>query len=95
MTMTRNKIEESITEARRFIVAAQAAIERLDVEKSGYGYRENTNWKRMTTERIRAVLRFIYPDDITPMGKRFLEKVLDDMDKQAPVSAGASSLEES
>jgi len=45
MTMTRNKIEESITEARRFIVAAQAAIERLDVEKSGYGYRENTNWK--------------------------------------------------
>jgi hypothetical protein len=34
----------------------------------------------MTTERIRAALRFIYPDDITPMGKRFLEKVLDDID---------------
>ena len=43
----------------------------------------------MTTERIRAALRLIYPDDITPMGKRVLEKVLDDMDKQAPVSAGA------
>jgi hypothetical protein len=49
----------------------------------------------MTTERLRAALRLIYPDDITPMGKRFLEKVLDDMDKQAPVSAGASSLEDS
>ena len=48
----------------------------------------------MTTERIRAALRFIYPDDITPMGKRFLEKVLDDMDKQAPVSAGASCFKE-
>jgi GT2 family glycosyltransferase len=45
----------------------------------------------MRTERIRAALRFIYPDDITPMGKRVLEKVLDDMDRhEAPVSAGAS-----
>jgi hypothetical protein len=32
MSMTRNKIEESITEARRFIVRAQAAIERIDAE---------------------------------------------------------------
>ena len=43
----------------------------------------------MTIERIRAALRFIYPDDITPMGKRFLEKVLDDMDKQAVADAAA------
>jgi hypothetical protein len=32
MTMTRSKIEDSITEARRFIVKAQAAIERIDAE---------------------------------------------------------------
>lgn len=31
--MTRRNIEESIKEARRFIVTAQAAIERLDAEK--------------------------------------------------------------
>jgi hypothetical protein len=48
----------------------------------------------MTTERIRAALRLIYPDDITPMGKRVLEKVLDDMDNEAPVSAGASDFKE-
>lgn len=35
MSMTRNKIEASITEARRFIVASQAALERLDVENEG------------------------------------------------------------
>ena len=48
----------------------------------------------MTTERIRAALRFIYPDDITPMGKRFLEKVLDDMDREAAADAGAFILPE-
>jgi hypothetical protein len=41
--MTRKNIEESIKEARRFIVTAQAAIERLDSEKEGrkewYEYR--------------------------------------------------------
>ena len=43
----------------------------------------------MTTERIRAALRIIYPDDITPMGKRVLEKVLDDMDQLAVADAAA------
>lgn len=33
MSMTRQKIEESIKEARRYIVTAQAAIERLNAEK--------------------------------------------------------------
>ena len=33
MSMTRAKIEKSITEARRFIVKAQSALERLDAEK--------------------------------------------------------------
>ena len=35
MSMTRNKIEESITEARRFIVTAKAALERLNAENEG------------------------------------------------------------
>lgn len=33
MSMTRQKIEGSIKEARRYIVTAQAAIERLNAEK--------------------------------------------------------------
>lgn len=36
----------------------------------------------MTTERViarfRAGLKLIYPDDITPMGRRMLEKILDE-----------------
>lgn len=31
-----------------------------------------------TIARVRAVLRFISPDDITPMGVRMIEKVLDE-----------------
>ena len=50
MSMTRNKIEASIAEARRFIVKSQAALERLDVEKSGYGYPENSVWKRQPSD---------------------------------------------
>jgi hypothetical protein len=34
MSMDRRKIEESIKEARRFIVTAQAAIERLNYENA-------------------------------------------------------------
>jgi hypothetical protein len=30
------------------------------------------------TARFRAALKLIYPDDITPMGRRMLEKVLDE-----------------
>lgn len=32
--------------------------------------------------RIRAVLRLISPDDITPMGIRMIEKVLDDHERR-------------
>ncbi|MGZ4659839.1 MAG: hypothetical protein ACXVYB_01010 [Arthrobacter sp.] len=36
----------------------------------------------MTAERViarfRAALKLIYPDDITPMGKRILERILDE-----------------
>lgn len=39
MSMTRQKIEDSIKEARRYIVTAQAALERLDAEKEG-----RNNW---------------------------------------------------
>jgi hypothetical protein len=34
-----------------------------------------------TIERVRAVLRLISPDDITPMGVRMIEKVLDDEER--------------
>jgi hypothetical protein len=34
-----------------------------------------------TIERVRAVLRLISPDDITPMGVRMIEKVLDEEEK--------------
>lgn len=50
MSMTRNKIEAGITEARRFIVASQAALERIDVERSGYGYRDDSAWKRQPSD---------------------------------------------
>lgn len=33
--------------------------------------------------RVRAVLRLISPGDITPMGVRMVEKVLDEYDKDA------------
>lgn len=46
----------------------------------------------MNTERIRAAIRLLYPDHMTPTAKRFLENILDDEDHQAPVSAGASAL---
>ena len=31
-----------------------------------------------TIERVRAVLRLISPDHITPVGRRMIEKVLDE-----------------
>jgi hypothetical protein len=35
-----------------------------------------------TIERVRAVLRFISPDDITPMGVRMIQKVLDEEEER-------------
>jgi len=34
--------------------------------------------------RIRAVLRLISPDHITPMGKRMIESVLEEYERQVP-----------
>ncbi|MDQ5860676.1 MAG: hypothetical protein M3536_00235 [Actinomycetota bacterium] len=48
----------------------------------------------MTTTRIRAAIRLLYPDDMTPAGKRVLEKVLDDIDHQAAADAAAFVLPE-
>lgn len=33
-------------------------------------------------ERVRAVLRLLGPDHITPVGRRMIEKVLDDEEKR-------------
>jgi hypothetical protein len=35
------------------------------------------------TERLRAAIRLLYPDDMTPTAKRILEKILDEEDKAA------------
>jgi hypothetical protein len=35
-----------------------------------------------TIERVRAVLRLISPDHITPVGRRMIEKVLDEEEQK-------------
>jgi hypothetical protein len=47
----------------------------------------------MNPDRIRAAIKLLYPDDITPMGKRVLEKILDEED-QAAADAAAFVLPE-
>ena len=37
----------------------------------------------MSTERIRAAIRLLYPDEMTPTAKRILERILDDEDREA------------
>lgn len=37
--------------------------------------------KQALIARLRAALRLISPDDITPMGKRIIEKILDEEDE--------------
>jgi hypothetical protein len=37
----------------------------------------------LALRRLRAALRLLSPDDITPWGRRLLERVLDDEEKKA------------
>lgn len=46
------------------------------------------------TARIRAAIRMLYPDHMTPTAKNVLERILDDEDHEAPAIAGASALED-
>lgn len=46
----------------------------------------------MNPERIRAAIRLLYPDHMTPTARNVLENILDDEELEAPVSAGASSM---
>lgn len=48
----------------------------------------------MTTTRIRAAIRLLYPDEMTPTAKRVLEKVLDDIDHEAAADVAAFDLSE-
>lgn len=48
----------------------------------------------MNPDRIRAAIRMLYPDEMTPTAKNVLERILDDDDHEAPVSAGASEFKE-
>jgi hypothetical protein len=45
------------------------------------------------TERIRAAIRLLYPDDMTPTAKRVLERILDE-DHEAAADAAAFVLPE-
>jgi len=38
----------------------------------------------MNPERIRAAIRLLYPDEMTPTAKRVLERILDEHDKPDP-----------
>jgi hypothetical protein len=50
----------------------------------------------VTPERIRAAIKLLYPDEMTPIAKRVLEKILGEMEQtEAAASAAASSLETS
>ncbi|GAP53728.1 hypothetical protein AHiyo6_02930 [Arthrobacter sp. Hiyo6] len=44
------------------------------------------------TERIRAAIRMLYPDHMTPTAKNVLERILDDEATREAVPTGAASL---
>lgn len=46
----------------------------------------------MNPERIRASIRMLYPDEMTPTARNVLERILDE-EYEAPVEAGASDVE--
>jgi hypothetical protein len=48
----------------------------------------------VTPERIRAAIKLLYPDEMTPIAKRVLEKILGEMEDQAAADAAASVLED-
>lgn len=48
----------------------------------------------MNTERIRAAIRTLYPDHMTPTAKRFLERILDEPHPEAVADAAASFMSE-
>lgn len=54
MTMTRSKIEAAITEARRFIVKAETALERINEEVAGQkGQPDDHSWGSAETGALR------------------------------------------
>jgi hypothetical protein len=48
----------------------------------------------VNADRIRAAIKLLYPDEMTPIAKRVLEKILGEMEDQAVADAAASSLED-
>ena len=50
----------------------------------------------MNPDRIRAAIKLLYPDEMTPTAKRVLEKILGEMDQthEAPANAGASDFKD-
>lgn len=48
----------------------------------------------MNPDRIRAAIRTLYPDEMTPTAKRVLERILDQENHEAAADAAASSMSE-
>jgi len=44
------------------------------------------------TERLRAAIRLLYPDDMTPTARDLLIRIIDEY--EAPANAGASEFKE-
>lgn len=44
------------------------------------------------TARIRAAIRMLYPDHMTPTAKNVLERILDDEEHEAVPTGAASSM---
>lgn len=42
------------------------------------------------TERLRAAIRLLYPDDMTPTARNLLTRIIDEY--EAPDTSGASSM---
>lgn len=49
----------------------------------------------MNPDRIRAAIRLLYPDEMTPTAKRVLERILDECEAVADAAASSMSKEES
>jgi hypothetical protein len=48
----------------------------------------------MNPDRIRAAIKLLYPDEMTPTAKRVLEKILEEETRQNPVHGIRSSASE-
>ncbi len=48
----------------------------------------------MNPDRVRAAIKLLYPDEMTPIAKRVLEKILNEIDHEAVPTGAAFELKE-